>query len=74
MSNSKIHVYVVSHSEEDIKNIGAHDVYTPLFLGRSGKDNLGYVSDDTGDNISSKNSSYCELTGLYWRGKTVMQI
>ena len=68
-SNKKIQVYVVSHSEEDIRDIDANDVYVPLFVGRDGKDNFGFVSDDTGDNISSKNSSYCELTGLYWMWK-----
>ena len=61
----EIQVYVVSHCEEDIKRIDSNDVYVPLFVGRDGKDNLGFISDDTGDNISNKNSSYCELTGLY---------
>ena len=65
-SNKKIQIYVVSHSEHDIKDIEANDIYVPLFVGRAGKDNLGFLSDDTGDNISEKNSSYCELTGLYW--------
>ena len=69
MKNLNIQVYVVSHSEEDIKDIDANDIYVPLFVGRAGKDNLGFVSDDTGDNISDKNSSYCELTGLYWMWK-----
>ena len=69
MSGSKIQVYVVSHSEEDIRDIDANEIYVPLFVGRDGKDNLGFVSDDTGDNISGKNSSYCELTGLYWMWK-----
>lgn len=26
----------------------------PLFVGRNGKDNLGFLSDDQGDNISEK--------------------
>ena len=66
---SKVNIYVVSHSEEDIKNIISNEIYVPLFVGRNGKDNLGFCSDDTGDNISSKNQTYCELTGLYWMWK-----
>lgn len=69
MESSNIQVYVVSHSVDDIKDIDANDIYTPLFVGRDGRDNLGFCSDDTGDNISNKNSSYCELTGLYWMWK-----
>ena len=30
---------------------------------------MGYVGDDTGDNISYKNPFYCELTGMYWLWK-----
>lgn len=66
---NNIQIYVVSHSEEDIKSVESNEIYVPLFVGRAGKDNLGFCSDDTGDNISSKNSSYCELTGLYWMWK-----
>ena len=47
------------------------DVYLPLHVGRSGKSDLGYVGDDSGDNISDKNSSFCELTGLYWAWKNL---
>ena len=67
MLSPKIQLYVVSHSEEDIQNIRNDEIYTPLFVGRNGKDNLGFASDDSFEgNISSKNKDYCELTGLYW--------
>lgn len=47
------------------------DVYMPLHVGAEGKPFLGYVPDNTGDNISAKNPSYCELTGLYWAWKNL---
>lgn len=43
--------------------------YLPLHVGREGKPDLGYQGDNTGDNISVLNSSFCELTGLYWLWK-----
>lgn len=69
-SSEKIQLYVISHSEEAIKEIRNDDVYTPLFVGRNGKENFGFASDDSFEgNISSKNKDYCELTGLYWMWK-----
>lgn len=47
------------------------NVYLPVHVGREGKADLGYVSDNTGDNISHKNANYCELTGLYWAWKNL---
>ena len=44
-------------------------VYMPIHVGREGKADIGYTGDHTGDNISSKNANYCELTGLYWAWK-----
>ncbi len=68
--NENIRIYVISHSEEDIKKIKENEIYIPLFVGRNGKDNLGFLSDDSfKGNISSKNKDYCELTGLYWMWK-----
>lgn len=40
--------------------------YQPIHVGCNGKEKIFLLSDDTGDNISHKNSSYCELTALYW--------
>lgn len=47
------------------------EIYLPLHVGHQGKADLGYVGDDSGDNISLKNSSFCELTGLYWAWKNL---
>lgn len=49
----------------------ADDVYLPIHVGREGKADLGYIGDNTGDNISVKNSNYCELTSLYWAWKNL---
>lgn len=46
-------------------------MYLPLQVGAEGKEDLGYTKDNTGDNISSKNANYCELTGLYWAWKNL---
>ena len=46
-------------------------VYLPLHVGAEGKQDLGYTKDNTGDNISFKNASFCELTGLYWAWKNL---
>ncbi|MGN0093524.1 MAG: DUF4422 domain-containing protein [Methanobrevibacter sp.] len=69
MKDKKTEIYVISHNTKDIVNIKEDKIYKPLFVGCNGQDNLGYLSDDTGDNISYKNNSFCELTGLYWMWK-----
>lgn len=53
-------------------------MYLPLHVGAEGKYDengnsldLGYVKDNTGENISNFNSYFCELTGLYWAWKNL---
>lgn len=47
--------------------------YFPIHVGKELHKNisLGITEDNTGDNISIKNASYCELTGLYWAWKNL---
>lgn len=50
----------------------ADPMYLPIHVGKEGKDfDLGYVGDNTGDNISLKNPNFCELTGIYWAWKNL---
>lgn len=47
-------------------------VYVPVQAGSSGKPSLdGWQRDDQGENISSSNPRYCELTALYWAWKNL---
>jgi len=46
-------------------------LYLPIHVGREGKSDIGFIGDNTGDNISSLNPYYCELTGLYWAWKNL---
>lgn len=47
-------------------------MYLPLHVGAEGKVKIeGFTPDNTGDNISTKNPYYCELTGLYWAWKNL---
>lgn len=47
-------------------------LYLPVHAGAAVHSyTLPYTADDTGDNISNKNSSFCELTALYWAWKNL---
>ena len=63
-----IRMYIMTHKEY-AKPEGR--MFHFLHVGRAIGRELGYEGDDTGDNISSKNKNYCELTGLYWVWKNV---
>ena len=43
--------------------------FLPIHVGKEGKEDLGYIGDNSGEHISNKNNSFCELTGLYWAWK-----
>ena len=49
--------------------VATDPMYLPLQVGAAGKPSLGWQRDDEGDNISEKNPTFCELTGLYWLWK-----
>lgn len=48
-------------------------MYRPIQVGSSlSRVDLGFLKDDTGENISEKNREYCELTALYWMWRNPM--
>lgn len=65
MKKSNMSIYVITHKPYDVLD---NEIYVPLQVGAElNKDkNLGFLKDSTGDNISIKNKSFCELTGAYW--------
>lgn len=48
------------------------DIYIPLQVGSVDRPPIaGFRRDDAGEQISARNPSFCELTGLYWAWKNV---
>ncbi|EFK31174.1 DUF4422 domain-containing protein [Lactobacillus delbrueckii] len=60
-------IFVITHKEFKLHTKDA-DLYQPMLVGAAigNKGDSSYIRDNSGDNISSKNGSYCELTGIYW--------
>lgn len=58
-----VKIYTMTHKKFDVPN---DPMYVPLQVGAEGKEPLGYVRDNTGENISALNCYYSELTGVYW--------
>lgn len=57
-------MYVITHKKF---NYSLPQNYQTLLVGANKNQNPdNYLADNTGDNISNKNKSFCELTGLYW--------
>lgn len=73
--NYSVKIIIATHKKYQMPN---DLLYLPLHVGAEGKKDrngndldLGYTKDNTGDNISKLNSSFCELTGLYWAWKNL---
>lgn len=65
----KLTVLVITHKDYEFPDSAC---YCPLFVGgktTSDLKNERFYQDSVGVNIAEKNSSFCELTGLYWAWK-----
>lgn len=62
----KIKIFTMTHKKFEIPT---DKMYEPLQVGRAGKEDLGYLADNTGEHISDLNCYYSELTGFYWLWK-----
>ena len=63
-----IKIFVMTHKQFEAPT---DSMYVPLQVGHAISPELGYLADDTGDNISDRNPAYCELTGVYWAWKNL---
>ena len=63
-----IKIIVATHKKYEMPE---DELYLPLHVGAYNKESIGYKRDDEGENISQKNPSFCELTGLYYAWKNV---
>ena len=65
----KISILVAAHKKYDVPG---EEPYLPVHVGAAVSSvSLPYQRDDEGDNISFKNPTYCELTGIYWAYKNL---
>lgn len=63
-----IRIIVATHKRYEMP---CDSMYIPIHVGREKASDIGYMGDNTGENISNKNQYYCELTGLYWGIKNI---
>ena len=59
-------IYVVTHKKVDLTKLELDKCYRLIRVGKYSEEESVLLSDRTGENISDKNSNYCELTALYW--------
>lgn len=63
-----IKIIVATHKKYDMPT---QSMYLPVHVGCEGKNDIGYIGDNTGDNISARNDYINEMTGLYWAWKNL---
>lgn len=69
MDNSKIKILVCAHKEVPLPQ---HEFFFPIQAGAALHPSIPqFTSDNTGNNISAKNGSFCELTCHYWAWKNL---
>jgi len=67
MNSKSLTIFSVYHKDYEVPNC---DFIVPIQVGKKiSETNLGFLSDDVGDNIAHKNQTYGELTALYWLWK-----
>lgn len=75
MKNKKITILVASHKPDKVYR---DEAYVPIHVGRAvskfKEEMADMAGDDTGDNISAKNGTYCELTAIYWAWKNLKNV
>lgn len=73
MKNISIKILECHHKKET--SLRVDKIYSPIQVGRAiSNEKLDMLGDDTGDNISEKNRTYCELTATYWAWKNLDKI
>ena len=63
-----IQIIVATHKKYSMPS---NSLYLPLHVGAALHAPLPYTGDNTGQNISDRNKTFCELTGLYWAWKNL---
>ena len=63
---AEMKIYAMTHKKCQMP---LDSLYVPMQVGRAIHKPLGYMGDDTGENISAQNPFYSELTGMYWLWK-----
>lgn len=64
---AKLKILIATHKQYEFPKA---DYYLPIHVGKANNTlDLGIQADDFGENISNKNTSFCELTAIFWAWK-----